>query len=143
MNILGRNIKFPQVFIDKLDKFSQNEKFSLLKEFIELNKIQFEESTFIPNIINIMDFVLSFFQNRSKWNKLIIAQELVAKYNSNINNQNIKTTSLSSKYTVNSKIFNTANSKIFNSFDKSAEILHEILHETDEIKVIYIYIANF
>lgn len=117
MKILERIINFPEVFIQKLDKFSQSEKFSLLKEFIELNNIQFEDST-IPNIF---DLVLQFFANRSKYKDLELAQELVLKCNwsfhvkSSSNTMNI----------LNSKLLN------INSSDKSVN-----LHETDEIKVI-------
>jgi len=124
MKILEREIKFPEVFIKKLDKFSQNEKFSLLKEFIDLNNIQFEDST-IPTIL---DLVLQFFSNRTKYKDLHVAQELVLKCNWSFNVKSSQNNL--SKNILNSKLLN------INSSEKSVN-----LHETDEIKVkLFIYI---
>jgi len=120
MTILERIIKFPDVFIKKLDKFSQNEKFSLLKEFIELNNIQFEDTT-IPTILEL---VLQFFLNRSKHKDLQLAQELVLKCNWSFH---VKSSSnILSKNMFSSKIIN------INSSEKEKSVN---LHETDEIKV--------
>ena len=68
---------------------SLNNKYTFLKEYLEINNYDFDSNI---SITEIFESVFEFFNNRTKWNLLIKAKDKIQKLNledEEINNENI------------------------------------------------------